>query len=232
MNPMDGIPQEPVAGRMAATAPARTPMSEPHFESFDPEVPVALISRSVPSAPKSAPWRPPGAVDRSGSPGGLGSAISNGISRSSSAGAIRERPGPGCRDGRMERSASYADSEHQLRRAPGFRHLPVPDAPGTARRNVRARPERAREHREHREKTEQEIQVSPQSRATATTATSAEPSSYWGLGTPSSNWNGPRQEMRARPEPTSPGNEFFYLPESRAGAQTQKSTMPMPCLPL
>eukprot|EP00435_Cladocopium_sp_Y103_P049020 s1568_g14.t1 len=223
MNPMDDIPQEPVAGRMAATAPARTPMSEPHFESFDPEVPVALISRSVPSAPKSAPWRPPGVVDRSGSPGGLGSV--GAVSRSSSAGAIRgERPGPGgpgghggsSRDGRMERSASCADnSEHQLRRAPGFRNLPVPDAPGTARREaanvLRARhTERAREHRE-REKTEQEIQVSPQSRATATTATSAEPSSYWGLGTPSSNWNGPRQEMRARPEPTSPGNEFFYL---------------------
>ena len=206
---------------MAATAPARTPMSEPHFESFDPEVPVALISRSMPSAPKSAPWRPPGAVDRSGSPGGLGSAIS----RSSSAGAIRERPGgPGCHGsrGRMERSASCADnSEHQLRRAPGFRHLPVPDAPGTARRdaNVRARHTERASH----EKTEQEIQVSPQSRATATTATSAEPSSYWGLNTPSSNWNGPRQEMRARPEPTSPGNEFYYLPESQAGAKTLKS---------
>ena len=223
MNPMDDIPQEPVAGQIGTTAPPRTPLSP--LSQEDPVDAPALISKALPKNAK--PWRPPGAVDvRSGSPA---------ISRSSSAGAIRERPS---RERRIERSASCADnSEHQLRRAPGFRNLPVPEAHGEAhgvpreireaRREVNVRDMRdmrdakterhtERRARESRDKTEQEIrelQVSPQSRATATTATSAEPSSYWGLGTPSSNWNGPRERL-PRPEPTS-CNEIVYLPEAR-----------------
>lgn len=209
MNPIDDIPQEPVAGQMSVTAPAqRTPLSEPVRQMpREPDNPLAADeSQSLLSAlPKSAPpkpWRPPGAADSGGG--------SPGVMRSASAGALRERQASsrdrgGHRDRRMQRSASCANSEgQQLRRAPAFRNLPVPEI------QISMPPDaRERRTRDSREDKEQELQVSPQSRATATTATSAAPSSYWGLGTPSSR-NGRRQEMRP-PEPSSPCQDFLYL---------------------
>ena len=222
MNPIDDIPQEPVAGQMSVTAPAqRTPLSEPVRQMpREPDNPLAADeSQSLLSAlPKSAPpkpWRPPGAADSGGG--------SPGVTRSASAGALRERQASsrdrgGHRDRRMQRSASCANSEgQQLRRAPAFRNLPVPEI------QISMPPDaRERRTRDSREDKEQELQVSPQSRATATTATSAAPSSYWGLGTPSSR-NGRRQEMRP-PEPSSPCQDFLYLSETwSAKHQTDRS---------
>ena len=195
---------------MSITAPAqRTPLSEPVRQMpREPDNPLADDSQSLLSPfPKSAPakpWRPPGAADSAGG--------SPGVTRSASAGALRERQASsrdrGGRDRRMQRSASCANSEgQQLRRAPAFRNLPVPESQISMRPDVRER--RTRDSRDDKE----ELQVSPQSRATATTATSAAPSSYWGLGTPSSR-NGHRQEMRPLPEPSSPCQDFLYLSET------------------
>ena len=95
-----------------------------------------------------------------------------------------------------ERSARSASSGPgapcQLRRAPAFRNLPVR--------------EREREFEMREAPRERMSKESPQSMS-ATTATSAAPSSYWGLGTPSSRPQ--RPELRSVPEPT--GMDFTWL---------------------
>eukprot|EP00438_Fugacium_kawagutii_P022831 Skav230306 [mRNA] locus=scaffold430:75205:76566:+ [translate_table: standard] len=192
---MDDIPQEPVAGQMCPTAPARTPLSPaakprelPPPAADAPAAdagPAAAISSPVGPKASPRPWKPPGAADMS----------DRRMTRSASAGAIPAATGRP----HIERSASCA-GDGKLQRAPALRHLPLPEA--GARRPEARRTPRPKAHEETA------LAPSPQS-ATATTA-SAEPSSY-GLVTPLT-WTGQRKDARARPEPASPATDVVFWP--------------------